>query len=94
MPEDMRVRLGGSCNGRAAAPRFSPARFGNSNSPQTLVKRAADLASIFVGDLLPGTTEDMLREVFGKHGRIVQIEIIRKPSVNSKHTSDLACSQI
>ncbi|KAL8942421.1 MAG: hypothetical protein Q9216_001685 [Gyalolechia sp. 2 TL-2023] len=81
MPEDVRTRLGGNSNGRAQAPRFSPARL--SDSPQALTRRAADVASVFVGNLPPNATEDRVREVFGLYGRIVQIEIIRKPSVNA-----------
>ncbi|KAL9006147.1 MAG: hypothetical protein Q9188_001116 [Gyalolechia gomerana] len=81
MPEDVRTRLGGNSNGRTQAPRFSPARL--SDSPQALMRRAADLASVFVGNLPPNATEDRVREVFGLYGRIVQIEIIRKPSVNA-----------
>lgn len=90
MPEDMRARLGGSSSGRGQTTRSSPARWGS--SPQALMRRAADLASVFVGNLPPGATEDMIREVFGFEGRIVQIEIVRKPSVNGKHAHDLFCT--
>ncbi|KAL9030002.1 MAG: hypothetical protein Q9196_001832 [Gyalolechia fulgens] len=87
MPEDVRTRLGGNSNGRTQAPRFSPARL--NDSPQALMRRAADLASVFVGNLPPNATEDRVREVFGLYGRIVQIEIVRKPSVNGEYARDL-----
>ncbi|KAL8953972.1 MAG: hypothetical protein Q9222_000182 [Ikaeria aurantiellina] len=83
MPEDMRARLGGR-PGAAIGPqphRFSPARPGN--SPQAMMRRAADMCSVFVGNLPPDATEDKLRELFGMYGRILQIEIVRKPSVNA-----------
>ncbi|KAL8807369.1 MAG: hypothetical protein Q9182_000708 [Xanthomendoza sp. 2 TL-2023] len=86
MPEDMRTRL----NVRPSVspmhretPRFSPARYGG--SPQAaMVRRAADMCSIFVGNLPPDATDDKLRELFGMYGRIAHIEIVRKPSVNGK----------
>ncbi|KAL8772028.1 MAG: hypothetical protein Q9209_002693 [Squamulea sp. 1 TL-2023] len=85
MPEDMRTRL----NIRSDVtpmhremPRFSPARYGG--SPQAaMVRRAADLCSVFVGNLPPDATDDKLRELFGMYGRITHIEIVRKPSVNA-----------
>ncbi|KAL8697748.1 MAG: hypothetical protein Q9224_002160 [Gallowayella concinna] len=85
MPEDMRTRL----NVRSSVspmhrdtPRFSPARYGG--SPQAaMVRRAADMCSIFVGNLPPDATDDKLRELFGMYGRIAHIEIVRKPSVNA-----------
>ncbi|KAL8818781.1 MAG: hypothetical protein Q9223_002660 [Gallowayella weberi] len=86
MPEDMRTRL----NVRSSVspmhretPRFSPARYGG--SPQAaMMRRAADMCSIFVGNLPPDATDDKLRELFGMYGRIAHIEIVRKPSVNGK----------
>lgn len=91
MPDDVRTRLGGNSNGRAQPPRFSPARL--VDSPQALMRRAADMASVFVGNLPPNATEDRVREVFGLYGRIVQIEIIRKPSVNAAGVNTFAFVQ-
>ncbi|KAL8733622.1 MAG: hypothetical protein Q9166_002032 [cf. Caloplaca sp. 2 TL-2023] len=87
MPDDMRTRLNvrsGASPMHRDMPRFSPARYGG--LPQAgMVRRAADLCSIFVGNLPPDATDDKLRELFGMYGRIVHIEIVRKPSVNGKH---------
>ncbi|KAI4248439.1 MAG: hypothetical protein L6R40_000999 [Gallowayella cf. fulva] len=85
MPEDMRTRL--SVRSSASLmhremPRISPARYGG--SPQAaMMRRAADVCSVFVGNLPRDATEDKLRELFGMYGRIVHIEIVRKPSVNA-----------
>ncbi|KAL8708272.1 MAG: hypothetical protein Q9220_006849 [cf. Caloplaca sp. 1 TL-2023] len=83
MPEDMRARLSGRSNAATGPPlqRFSPARPGN--SPQAMMRRAADMCSVFVGNLPPDATEDKLRELFGMYGRILHIEITRKPSLNA-----------
>ncbi|KAL9587209.1 MAG: hypothetical protein Q9212_000368 [Teloschistes hypoglaucus] len=79
MPEDMRQRLGGRSSGPQPT-RFSPNRMGD--SPQAMMRRAVDSTSVFVGNLPFGTTEDKLRELFGVYGRIVNIELVHKPSVN------------
>lgn len=94
MPEDMRTRL--SVRSSASLmhremPRISPARYGG--SPQAaMMRRAADVCSVFVGNLPRDATEDKLRELFGMYGRIVHIEIVRKPSVNGKHAAVWRCS--
>ncbi|KAL8661369.1 MAG: hypothetical protein Q9202_005671 [Teloschistes flavicans] len=79
MPEDMRQRLGGRSSG-AHTTRISPDRMGD--SPQAMMRRAVDSSSVFVGNLPFGTTEDKLRELFGMYGRIVNIELVHKPSIN------------
>ncbi|KAI4110648.1 MAG: hypothetical protein LQ339_001224 [Xanthoria mediterranea] len=85
MPEDMRNRLNvrsGVSPMHREMPRLSPARY--SGSPQAaMARRASDMCSIFVGNLPPDATDDKLRELFGMYGRIVHIEIVRKPSVNA-----------
>lgn len=81
MPEDMRQRLGGRSSG-AHTTRISPDRMGD--SPQAMMRRAVDSSSVFVGNLPFGTTEDKLRELFGMYGRIVNIELVHKPSINGE----------
>ena len=93
LPEDARTRLGAS---RAHAlpvsnfQRLSPAR--SLVSPQAAMRRAADLCSVFVGNLPSDATDDKLRELFGMYGRILHIEIVRKPSVNGEYLSVAAYS--
>ncbi|KAL8691632.1 MAG: hypothetical protein Q9218_003187 [Villophora microphyllina] len=79
MPEDMRQCLGGRSS-VAQNNHFNPNRVGD--SPQAMVRHTIDSASVFVGNLPFGTTEDKLRELFGMYGRIVNIELVHKPSVN------------
>lgn len=52
------------------------------NSSQAAIRRAADRCSIFVGNLPTDATDDKLQELFGVYGRIVHIELLRKPSVS------------
>ncbi|KAL8734416.1 MAG: hypothetical protein Q9181_003219 [Wetmoreana brouardii] len=97
MPEDMRQRLGARSHPPPVTqrPRFSPGGLGVSpqESPQAMMKRITDLSSIFVGNLPVDATDDKLRELFGLYGRIVQIEIVRKPSVNGPGVNTFAFIQ-
>ncbi len=94
MPEDMRNRLNvrsGVSPMHREMPRLSPARY--SGSPQAaMARRASDMCSIFVGNLPPDATDDKLRELFGMYGRILHIEIVRKPSVNGKRAEAVPSS--
>lgn len=85
VPEDTRTRLGGRHHQSPMSPmaRSTPGNINhNFVSPQTAMRRATDLCSIFVGNLPPNTEEEHLRELFGAYGRISHVEIVRKPSVN------------
>lgn len=55
-----------------------------------MMRRAVDSTSVFVGNLPFGTTEDKLRELFGMYGRIVNIELVHKPSVNGEYAPCLS----
>ena len=93
LPEDARPRSGTSrthASPVSSFQRLSPAR--SLISPQAAMKRAADLCSVFVGNLPSDATDDKLRELFGMYGRIMHIEIVRKPSVNGKLLSVAAKS--
>ena len=82
MPDDIRYRLGGRSNQSSPMQR-SPGQLGSGfTSPQVAIRRATDICSVFVGNLPPSAEEEQLRELFGQLGRINQVEIIRKPSVN------------
>ena len=84
MPEDIRARLGSRPFQSPLSPltRASPSHgFG---TPQSAIRRAADLCSIFVGNLPSSADEQVLRNTFGVQGHIHKIELVRKPSVNGK----------
>lgn len=85
MPEDLRGRLGN----RSTTAAFSPTqRYLHSHwetSPQETMQRVTDPVSIFIGNLNPNVTEDMLRELFGRYGRIVDVDVHRRPSASGKH---------
>ena len=49
-----------------------------------MARRVADRCSIFVGNLPPKVTQEVLIEIFGVYGRIRGVEIVSKPSVNSE----------
>jgi RNA recognition motif-containing protein len=53
-------------------------------SPQTSNRRILDYNSIFVGNLPSHVDEHLLRSTFGAYGRIRNVEIVRKPSINRK----------
>lgn len=59
-------------------------------SPQTNSRRTVDLNSIFVGNLPAYVDDQMLRSTFGAYGRIKNVEIMRKPSIN-RESSTLLC---
>lgn len=82
MADDFRARLRSRQN-QSVSPlrlRQSPARF----LASPMRRAATDLCSIFVGNLPPNITQEQLFHIFGMHGTIQNIEIIRKPSANSK----------
>ncbi|KAL8991495.1 MAG: hypothetical protein Q9177_000119 [Variospora cf. flavescens] len=83
MPEDLRGRLGN----RSTTAAFSPTqRYLHSHwetSPQETMQRVTDPVSIFIGNLNPNVTEDMLRELFGRYGRIVDVDVHRRPSASA-----------
>ncbi|KAI4168588.1 MAG: hypothetical protein LQ348_007461, partial [Seirophora lacunosa] len=83
MPEDLRGRLGNRSNTVAYSP---TTRYSHSHweaSPQEMMQRATDPVSIFIGNLSPNVTEDMLRELFGRYGRIMDVDIHRRSSANA-----------
>ena len=84
MPEDIRARLGSRPFQSPISPvvRASPSH--GISSPQSAIRRAADLCSIFVGNLPANADENSLRDAFSVHGHIHQIELVRKPSVNGE----------
>ena len=89
MPDDIRYRMG-SRSSQTSPMQRSPGQPGSGFiSPQVAVRRATDICSIFVGNLPPSVDEEQLRQLFGQFGRINQVEIIRKPSVNGKSTIGL-----
>lgn len=84
MPEDLRGRLGNRSNTVAYSP---TTRYSHSHweaSPQEMMQRATDPVSIFIGNLSPNVTEDMLRELFGRYGRIMDVDIHRRSSANGR----------
>ncbi len=89
MPDDIRYRMGSRSNQTSPMQR-SPGQLGSGfTSPQVAVRRATDICSIFVGNLPPSADEEQLRQLFGQFGRVNQVEIIRKPSVNGESPSGL-----
>lgn len=84
MPEDMRGGLGG----RSHAPAYSPTpRYPHGHwetSPRAIMQRTADPVWIWVGNLPSDVTEDKLRELFGRYGRIADVDIVTKPSAYRK----------
>ena len=90
MPDDIRYRMGSRSNQSSPMQR-SPGQPGASfPSPQMAMRRATDVCSIFVGNLPPSADEEQLRQLFGQFGRINQVEVIRKPSVNGKSGERIA----
>ncbi|KAL9014866.1 MAG: hypothetical protein Q9173_000503, partial [Seirophora scorigena] len=55
--------------------------------------RATDPVSIFIGNLSPNVTEDMLRELFGRYGRIMDVDIHRRSSANAAEPNAFAFIQ-
>lgn len=93
MPEDMRARIGR----RSTAPSYSPIqRYTQTRwdtPPRVTVHRGVDHTAIWIGNLPNDVTEDKLRELFGRYGRIAEVEIIERPSANnSKCPSSLLFS--
>ena len=87
MPDDIRVRLGSRPYQPPLSPLQRPSNAHTFISPQSALRRAQDLCSIFVGNLPANVDEDSLRGVFSTKGHIHKIEIVRKASVNSKYPS-------
>lgn len=93
MPDDIRHRMGSRSNQSSPMQR-SPGLPGSTfSSPQVVVRRATDICSIFVGNLPPNADEEQLRQIFGQFGRINQVEIVRKPSVNGKFGKRIALEE-
>ena len=70
---------------RGSSSLFSPFRRGNFEqlaSPHS-TRQSVDKYSIFIGNLPPYLTQDQLGSMFQGYGRIVHIEMIRKPSIAS-----------
>ncbi|KAL8741397.1 MAG: hypothetical protein Q9190_005988 [Brigantiaea leucoxantha] len=90
MPEDVRNRMGTRMSSSPGSLfhrynlQYSPI------SPQAALRRMADLCSIFVGNMPPDATEGKLRELFGVHGKIMQIELVRKPSASASGVNTFA----
>lgn len=82
MPEDIRARLGSRPfqSPQSPLPRSNPSH--SFASPQSAIRRAADLCSIFVGNLPANADEQSLKDTFGVQGHIHKIELVRKPAVN------------
>lgn len=85
MPDDIRVRLGSRPYRSPLSPLQRPSQAHTFISPQSALRRAQDLCSIFVGNLPANVDEDSLRDVFSTKGHVHKIEIVRKASVNSKY---------
>ena len=63
-------------------------------SSQYATTRAnADLCSIFVGNLPPDAADAQLRDMFTMFGPIINVEIVRKPSVHGKSIPIRICAQ-
>lgn len=88
MPEDMRARLGGRASAPAHSPRQRYPYAQWETSPPAMQQRAID-ASVFVGNLYANVTDDEVRELFGRYGRVADIDIHRKPFANGKHALPL-----
>ncbi|KAL9609965.1 MAG: hypothetical protein Q9167_005293 [Letrouitia subvulpina] len=90
MPEDIRTRLGSQSHSSSMSHfnRYSPKN--GLNSPQATIRRAADRCSIFVGNLPTDATDEKLQELFGVYGRIIHIELLRKPSINASGVNTFA----
>ncbi|KAI4157412.1 MAG: hypothetical protein L6R39_000694 [Caloplaca ligustica] len=82
MPEDMRARLGGRASAPAHSPRQRYPYAQWETSPPAMQQRAID-ASVFVGNLYANVTDDEVRELFGRYGRVADIDIHRKPFANA-----------
>ncbi len=90
MPDDIRYRMGSRSNQSSPMQRSPGLPGSNFTSPQAVMRRATDICSIFVGNLPPSADEEQLRQVFGQFGRINQVEIVRKPSVNGECGEQIA----
>ncbi|KAI9819208.1 MAG: hypothetical protein M1827_007364 [Pycnora praestabilis] len=66
--------------------RTSPARMGYQDR-HTIMRKEFDRCSVFVGDLPSNVTQAQLNELFGRYGRVVSIDLISKPSVNSSRVN-------
>lgn len=84
MPDDIRARLGSRPYQSPLSPLQRPSQAHTFVSPQSALRRAQDLCSIFVGNLPANVDEDSLRDAFSVNGHVHKIEIVRKASVNSK----------
>ena len=63
-------------------------------SPQSNLRRTVDLNSIFVGNLPAYVDEQMLRGTFGAYGRVKNVEIVRKPSINREFSAHVPLLQL
>ena len=84
MPDEIRARMANRAfespmPSEGTSPGLSRRPF---VSPQTSLRHAIDLCSIFVGNLPSNVNEEMLKTTFGAYGSVRNIEIVRKPSVN------------
>lgn len=84
MPDDIRARLASRTFQSPLSPLRRPSQAHTFVSPQSAIRRAQDLCSIFVGNLPANVDDDSLRDIFQAYGHIHKIEIVRKASVNSK----------
>lgn len=85
MPDDIRARLfnRGNPSPLSNQMRTSPGHLRRHQaSPGTHLRRIIDHCSIFVGNLPANVDEEMLRKKFVPCGQIVNVEIVRKPSIN------------
>lgn len=90
MPEDIRARLGSRPFQSPQSPLPRPNPSHGFASPQSAIRRAADLCSIFVGNLPANADEQSLKDTFGVQGHIHKIELVRKPAVNANGISSFA----
>lgn len=90
MPEDIRARLGSRPFQSPQSPLPRPNPSHGFASPQSAIRRAADLCSIFVGNLPANADEQSLKDTFGVQGHIHKIELVRKPAVNGQFSKFLS----
>ena len=89
MPEDIRARLGSRPFQSPQSPLPRPTPTHGFASPQSAIRRAADLCSVFVGNLPANADEQSLKDTFGVQGHIHKIELVRKPAVNGQFSDIL-----
>ena len=93
LPEEVRPRQGGrKYPSMSPIQRSTPGRM--LPSPQYATRRAnADLCSIFVGNLPADAADVQLRDMFSMFGPIINVEIVRKPSVHGNSMAICICAQ-